>query len=242
MANSYQQMSNYKGSLYGTPEYNGIEYDWSVPDNLVVGSPGGTYSVDHHYTKGFYGRGETSGDIYAGEQQRYISGNYGNLYNTGQSAIDDMGYYSQPPDYRFWDNMTPLSTDMNMTPGQDPYPGPFTTYDFGPNKKKVENYSNDESFELIEPADTENYEHNLASERLVIKSSVSPWLLFLLFLMAFIAFDFWATAGHSFIEEKLLKGNKPNWIQTALLALFITIVFLLIIYFTGVPLTQFETL
>ena len=64
---NYQTLSKYSGSLYGRPEYDGIEYDWEVPDNLVVGSPGGVSSIHHHYTKGFNGRGNTSSDIYAGQ-------------------------------------------------------------------------------------------------------------------------------------------------------------------------------
>jgi hypothetical protein len=36
---NYQELHRYKGSLYGRPEYNGIEYDFEVPDNLVTASP-----------------------------------------------------------------------------------------------------------------------------------------------------------------------------------------------------------
>jgi hypothetical protein len=103
----YQTLSNYSGSLYGHPQYNGIEYDWEVPDNLVVGSPGGVSTIHHHYTKGFDGRGNTSSDIYAGQADRYISGIYGNLYQTGQEAGQNMGYYPAAPDYQYWQNQQP---------------------------------------------------------------------------------------------------------------------------------------
>lgn len=244
MSKAYQNLSEYHGSLYGTPQYNGIEYDWSVPDNLTIGSPGGVYSVPHHWTKGFYGRGDTSGDIYAGEQERYISGNYGNLYQTGHTASQEMGYFSEAPDYKYWDNMKPLSYQMNETPGYLPYPGPEPEHpspfeSSNLKKKDVEMFTpENDGIEMIEPPDQNESENG----EFVLRSSVSPWILFILFLLAFICFDFWATAGHAFIREKILKGSEPSWIQISLFALFITISFLIIIYIFDVPLTRFETL
>ena len=129
---NYQNINAYSGSLYGEPRYQGVEYDWELPENLVMGTPGGVSSVHHHWTKGFYGRGNTSSDVYAGQRQRYIAGPYGSLYNTGHSAVDAMGYYPAPPDYQYWQNEVPqqYSYAQSAASGWDPtmtsYTGPVT--------------------------------------------------------------------------------------------------------------------
>ena len=37
----YQQMRDYEQKIDSSPPYNGIDFDWEVPDDLVVASPGG---------------------------------------------------------------------------------------------------------------------------------------------------------------------------------------------------------
>lgn len=102
---NYQSLTKYSGDMYGVPKYQGIEYDYEVPDNLVVSSPGGVSSVHHHWTKGFGGRGNTSSDIYAGQGPQYISGAYGNMYKQGHTSSSE--YYPAPPDTTFWKNQEP---------------------------------------------------------------------------------------------------------------------------------------
>ena len=111
--NAYQKLTQFSGSLYNDPDpsYRGIEYDFEVPDNLVIASPGGVDSVRHHYTKGFYGRGNTSSDVYAGQQNRYISGEYGNLYHPGHGAAQAQGFYGNAPDSKWWMNNPTFPTD-----------------------------------------------------------------------------------------------------------------------------------
>lgn len=70
--------------------------------------------------------------------------------------------------------------------------------------------------------------------------TVQPWMLFLFFLIAFIAFDFWAEAGRMFVEQHLHKGKEISWHRMALYAFIITIIFVVIIYFAGVPIATFE--
>lgn len=72
------------------------------------------------------------------------------------------------------------------------------------------------------------------------KITVQPWMLFLFFLIAFIAFDFWAEAGRMFVEQHLHKGKEISWHRMALYAFIITIVFVVVIYFAGVPIATFE--
>jgi hypothetical protein len=108
---SYQNLTKFDGSMYGRDSYGGLEYDWEVPNNLIIGSPGGVSSQHHHYTKGFYGKGNTSSDIYGGQGERYISGEYGNLYSEGESSSQGMGYYGDAPDYPFYNTDAPIEND-----------------------------------------------------------------------------------------------------------------------------------
>jgi len=283
----HQRLGTYEGSLYGTPRYEpeGIGYDFEVPDNLVVASPGGVSSVHHHWTKGFYGRGNTSSDIYGGQGQRYIAGNYGSLYQSGQSAAQDMGMYPEGKDYKYWLNGQPQqysqeegmesvwSPNMKMYTPSSMTPASAGTYqetpigltmldDIGgdpPSQKKVEGYTrtstggeesdvqdhddipdDDAGFELL---DTGKIEHTLADEgggTSVTVHSISPWALFFLFLMAFIAFDFWASAGHMFIRQKLHGGKSITWQRAVMYAVLITILFALVAWLAGVPISTFE--
>lgn len=166
---SGHQDKSYESTLYGTPEWRGVEYDWEVPANGVVGSPGGVSTIHHHPTHGFNGRGNTSYDIYAGQGERYNSGVYGNLYQSGQES--SQAYYGNPPpDYQYWQNSEPSqfsythSQEATFAPSMKMYgePGSFETtpieseYQMGTKdsqKKspvdKIENYtssSNDKSF------------------------------------------------------------------------------------------------
>nr|QBK86549.1 MAG: uncharacterized protein LCMAC102_03440 [Marseillevirus LCMAC102] len=265
MANNYQTLEKYSGSLYGRPQYEGIEYDWEVPDNLVVGSPGGVDTIHHHYTKGFNGRGNTSSDVYAGQGQRYNAGVFGSLYQTGQEAGQSMGYYPAAPDYQFWQNQEPQQYAYShgeastWAPSMKIYedPGAYETQPGEYQKKtleKQEGFQHEETdFELIEQSDVTplqnqirtveiNQEEIEQKQKMVISTNISPWLLFLFFLLAFVVFDFWTEAGHSFIRHQLHKGDYPSWTRAVLYAGIITVIFGLVIYLAGVPVTTFETL
>lgn len=299
----HQTLGNYEGSLYGQPRYepDGIGYDFEVPDNLVVATPGGVSTQHHHWTKGFYGRGNTSSDIYAGQGQRYISGEYGNLYQSGQSSAENYGMYPAARDYKYWMNGAPSQYAQQQgiesvwspnlkeyTPDQagryqEEAPGLQQLHD-EPGQKKVERYTRigeiahdqpqqqdeeDTGFELIgdESVDVSNTPpsepHDTVASTLftsadtptgdtpvdtptggttVIMPSISPWALFFLFLMAFITFDFWATAGHMFVRQKLHGGKSITWQRAIMYAVLITLAFALMAWLSGVPITTFETL
>lgn len=317
-SSNYQTLSGYSGSLYGRPEYNGVEYDYEIPDNQVIGSPGGVDSIHGHYTKGFNGRGNTSSDIYAGQAQRYNAGVYGNLYQTGQEAGQYMGYYPSAPDYQFWQNQEPQqysythndSWAPNMSvygnPGMSSSPGiqkkvlitephsskeryisgglyedpnspliyhnenyvpseysDYRHYDYeNPNEfydtyesmdQSQEMFDGNGDFELIPLSDDPGASNTIKDEieenqeiakekgkHFLVYPSVSPWLLFLFFLLAFIAFDFWAEAAHLFIRQKIHTGSPPSWKSAAVYALIVSIAFVAIIWYAGVPVSTFE--
>jgi hypothetical protein len=229
---NYQSVKNYNGSLYGEPSrYHGIEYEWEVPDNMVVASPGGVDTVRHHWTKGFYGRGNTSGDIYAGQGDRYISGEYGDLYQSGQSASQDQGYYTAAPDYQYWQNqpppqyslggeqlppdlgnvnfsLKPQSNKMIKTQAKEQYKD-FQKFTNGDGI--VETYiSPSGDFELLEQSDLKKSPQVVevvdALPHQNKTTKLANFLIIMVFLfLLFMMFHFWASVFDSAISQKFQK-------------------------------------
>lgn len=129
----YQSVKDYDGSLYGSPsrkndpyDYtrdDGYQYDYEVSNDNLVGSPGGVSATHHQPIGNIYGRANTSSDIYAGQDHRYINGEYGGLYTTGQTASENLNMYPSPPDAQWWNNITPqnpapygMEHDPSVTP------------------------------------------------------------------------------------------------------------------------------
>lgn len=199
---THQKLSKYSGNLQGAVSYNGLEYDWEVPDEQIIGTPGGASTIHHHYTKGFDGRGNTSSDIYAGQGQRYNSGIYGGLYNQGDESSQQ--YYRPPPDYKYWEN-------KEIIPEQS---APF------PNK---ENFTGFDDFELIDngsstPVDNQNSEY---------RGTWGNILIILFFSFAFFVFTLWSGTGEKFLSSLFHKGKEIplNY------RLFYSLLFTLILFF-----------
>lgn len=226
---SHQNLNTYTGSLYGEPRYQGIEYDWEVPDNLVVGSPGGVSSIHHHYTKGFYGKGNTSSDIYAGEQQRYMSGPYGNLYQSGQTASQAMGYYSAAPDYQFWQNEEPQQYSVSQQSNTTPLPGTPVLHGFPQSSK--ESFEVDPSFELIQSDADQDQGFSEVSQ----SSKVNIWLLLGLIFLIFVVFYLWIKAGDRFVVQYIHNGKVPSWQRIVMYATGASLVLFLILRSTKLP-------
>ena len=83
---NYQVLDSPDSPVYGHPRYDGLEYDYEVPNQMVVESPGGTSSTQHHWTKGFYGEGGSSWDVFGNEPPATVYGNTGSLYAPGPTA------------------------------------------------------------------------------------------------------------------------------------------------------------
>ena len=248
MTSSHQRLVGYSGSLYGEPHYQGIEYDWEVPDDMVVGSPGGVSTVHHHYTKGFYGRGETSSDVYGGQQQRYNAGIYGNLYQSGQTAPQAMGYYSAAPDYQFWQNEEPQQYSHSHQPGDAPLPGSPILHGF-PQKKAsgsgIEGFDFDPSFELIEsdasPVPSTVPEGVPLGTEVSMQTKITPWVLLLIVFVIFVVFYLWVKAGDRFMVQYLHDGKRPSWKRMVVYSLIATVILCVILYVSGFPIMTFES-
>jgi len=228
MSGSHQKLDSYKGDMYGTPKYSGLEYDYEVPENIVVASPGGTSSIHHHWTKGFDGRGNSSSDIYAGQGPQYISEQYGSMYQQGHTASEK--YYPAPPDYEFWKNQTPNQLSNQVDLGyQDSYSivgdssmklyqgdqDSLTTFRKGDGEYGVE-YDKEyikEGFELIKSSE-ESVEPEYSTKTALIT--------FGSLLLLFIVLCFWTKTLDLFIIQALNKGNRPSWKMFGGLSIFFT--------------------
>jgi len=133
-------------------------------------------------------------------------------------------------------NFPPFQTDpgfVNRYGGQ-----PLKGADYNP-INNIENFEVDDEYEEIEkpPLKTATKEH-LAIE----KKSVSAVAVFFIFLMALFAFGLWSETGMLFIQQHLHRGEQVKWQKMLMYAAIVTVVFMLTIYFAGIPLTSFETI
>lgn len=230
----YQHLQKYKGSLYGNMNYSGIEYDYELPDNVVVSSPGGVSGIHHHYTKGMYSDASSTKDIYAGNPKAdaYPYGEYGNMYQTGQSATRFMGDYMEP-------------ADLNGRTG----------YTQNQGQPRTENFSN---VELIDPEKllTKSPGH---SGRDVVdadpigvtpitedgvpkhKASILDVLKLLgLAVAAYMAVNFWVKSGENYITTRFFNGKDMDWKDYMIIAILFTFVVVISAYVIGVPLITLE--
>lgn len=227
---TYQRLENFTESMYGELRHGGIEYDFEVPDNMVVGTPGGVSSIHHHYTKGFYGAGNTSSDVYAGQQERYNQGVYGNMYEYGHTAAEKHGYYPQAPDYQFWRNKEPAHHSGYHSSPQTF--NPYTDISKTTDDDTIEGFASD--IEILEPSD------EVMVKEYGKKQKRSAWLLFALFVLAFITMDLWSSSAHSFIVQFMNRGAEPSWKLYTVYAVFASALFTLIVMSFGIPLSWFE--
>ncbi len=246
---AYQSITTYSGDLYGIkPSYQGIEYDFEVPSNLVVASPGGVDSRTGHYTKGFYGRGNSSSDVYAGQGPQYIDGVYGNLYQSGQTSSQAMGYYPANQDYQFYQNYTPQEyikdptsigyeaswmPEKRLHEGADPpHNISFTSSNQNLSIKEGFERVADDSFEVIgetSPAmHTQNIESFETSGEIIIPVYSNSWFWLMLGIMLFSLFIFmWVQSARGFIVEKFNKSNNLSW---ALYGFWSVVVFVILAF------------
>ena len=90
---THQKLSEYTGGLYISPKPPASTYGIEGSD-FVVGTGGGLSSIHHHPTQGFYGAGNMSYDIYAGQPPHNLQGIDGNAYAKGETSTQTRGYYS----------------------------------------------------------------------------------------------------------------------------------------------------
>ena len=225
MSINYQHLDKYKGSLYGSVQYNGLEYDFETPDNQVIGSPGGTSAIHHHYTKGVYSPQSSYSDIYGGEPPAYVYGELGGLYQVGQSAPYYMGQYRQPRDRMYTQNPGTLRRD-NFVPGMELdtkstslefIPPPDSTSVTDPSTGRTVNETN--IGRMIQETDPK-------MKNLVVVQN--PIAMFVVLFLLWMAFDLWVYGGQKFITSTFHGGKELNWKWSFFYAALFTALFVLV--------------
>lgn len=206
---TYQTLQRYKGSLYGAPQYTGIEYDYEVPDNIVVASPGGVSDIQHHWTHGMYGNGATTYDVYAGEGNAYPYAELGNLYQQGQNAPREMGMYMPGTDQMYTGNQSTAHVENFQ------YAGPNGAQGGQISQTKVP------GMEMIAPPDTSSAIKVGEAAKSAVRSELqnitheihlpNPWLLLLMFVLLYVALDFLMRAGETVLFNRFHGGATPHW-------------------------------
>lgn len=228
---SYRRLDSY-GSTFNEPEYSGIEYDFEVPDNVVISSPGGVSSTHHHWTKeGLYSNTLSTKDIYAGEGEAYPYGEYGNIYQKGESAPYYMGEYgNNPDDNRYLGLRTGNEGDVESA---------FVNMFPETKSSKKENFTNNitENDKIHVDDLLNNLGKNDKKQQIKINN---PFLLFFIFLLAFVAFTFWGNASVSFISQ--IHKSPMNWKDMLLYAIFFTVALFVAANVEGIPFVTFENI
>jgi len=208
----YQTLENYKGNMYGSLHFGGMEYDREVPDNLVVASPGGVSSVHHHYTKGFYGNGGSQTDLFANQGQRNVSGTRDNLYQMGRSAGDQQHIFYPP------------ESDVSYTAGQST-PPVRDAFEFVQSADTAEHFTPTEG---LHPSK--------------IEVKFRPYVFFILIVIAYVAFGFWYSSIEKYLIGTFNNGKELNWKQYAIFGLVATVIMVFASFLTGTSLIEVESL
>lgn len=212
------------------PEQSGLQYDRDVPDDMVIGSPGGVSSTFHHYTHGFYGKGGSSNDIYGGDQPSYISGEYGNLYQLGDNAAINSGAYSRRED------------ELSQSYWKNQFPSVLTQQQVSPKTNLKAGRPQTENFEMIEEAD-EPFSLNVStSDAPDDKVKIHPLVLFLVFLIAYICISLWSGLIFQWVKEKFNNGKEFTTHMLLIFSIVFTLLLVFISWSLSIPLGTFEQL
>lgn len=215
-------------NLNQPPTNGGQEYDYRVPDNFLVGSPGGTADIFHHWTHGFYGDGAVSTDKFGGSSPNHLYGAYGAMYPpAGNITGQRMGYYNP----------------TNQISATSPYVGYWQNEQSPePPEDDFKNVTLTDNFELIEGIDGSDAEDVVKC----VQKNKQSWFLnsplgiFILLIFVFIVFGMWGEAFSLFLRNKLHSGKEITYGRMTVYAIIATVVFLFAIYFFDVPITTFE--
>lgn len=268
----YQHLQKYKGSLYGNLNYSGIEYDYEVPDNIVVSSPGGVSGIHHHYTKGIYSDESSTQDIHAGNgyADAYPYGEYGNMYQVGQSATRYMGDFVEPADLNGTTGYTQnqgeprkeyfkymdVPSNSGSSPGLPRRTGPGG-HPGGHGGFVMSDQGSGNDMELISPdrpmtgenrpgpgpsTETITPISEMTDDGREYKtiSLVNVLKIMAVFTVGYLAVNFWVKGGEDYIATRFYEGGPLDWKQYILMALIFTGVLLVFAYAFGIPLVTLE--
>lgn len=237
----YQRLSGEATQVTGAPRYDGIEYDYEVPGGNVVSSPGGVSSTHHHWTKGFYGSGGVTADIYGGSGLRYPYGVMGNAYGPGYDASTQMGNYPPPPDFVPIANETLPVNDISavrdnfeVIPGTTPehVTAPADTVGTTPIPREMLETAKVSSPSQSDTSSSETKTEPKSGYTFTIK--IHPVLILVLLVLAYLTIDAWGQAIKGGIQGRFFGGRSPPPKILFIMAIVLTVALFVLAYWFGV--------
>jgi len=207
-------------------DFQGYGTTPNTPPGAILQSGGGVAHFIHGGPGVMYSRNAERGDIFGNSTPR-TDKTYGNLYDRG-------------PSYRNY----PYAWDHNVNPKKNI----FYPKGVGQNiyDKKQLQPQNIEKFKLAKNTtqivdDNFNYlDDTSASEKSTV--SLSQYWALGIFILLFIAINYWILSGEAFLNKYFFKGSKPEPWHFLAIAIILTLVFFIISYFSGISIKVFETL
>ena len=82
--------------------------------------------------------------------------------------------------------------------------------------------------------------HIIPSLNTTPSKEINPLVLFIIIIVVYISFAFWGESTKSFLSYMFNKNRPFNWVDMLLYAIFISMIFMLLIWITGISLLSFE--
>lgn len=254
MSRRYLPLNDYDGSLIGLQSNPAGPYD--------VPSPGGLASIQHHWSHGLFGPPERVVDVYAGTGDRYVHGEYGNLYvpnshanvynnyrgphsdRTENSTIRDDPYYwnekksSQTKGIENFENSTvELIEDVSQQPAQQTKSAAPKISPSPKNSVKTapiqKNVQNSDFTKFTELTKLTDPSFVSISEN-PVSSGSSKTVIIILVIFIIICAKLWDEALHNFIVQSLNGGKEISWVRYGIYAVLATILLITVVHFADI--------
>lgn len=214
--------SNYSGggNLYSNdPTYLALPQFGTPPNNFSSHHPGG-----EHLNYGYQPQVPDQPQ-FPGPSTLFNANNLGG-YSNSQTAYSPHSNHRSSEDNSYENNNV---EGFEITPDNSISNGVLMKANKNNSNQITSIDKLDSSYDLIDNKKKDNSWSNL-------------FLIITLFVVFFIAIDFWRRTADKFVFLKIFGGTKLTIFQMFMMSVFFTILFILLIYMTGVDLRLFEKL